>query len=340
MIGTAYGLFRFNPQTEALAHFGPEQGLADERVYALALPTAGNPRTLIGTWSGVYALDSDAHIQRFPLTCDGRAFDPGLIWDMRRDRQGRLWLGTSVGLLRLLDSQSGAVELIDQRQGLSNNVIYGIEFDAADRLWLSSNRGLMRFDANTLQVKLIDVDSGLQGIEFGYALHAHDAQGRLYFGGVGGVNAFNTALADIEIAPPLPLITALELANRPLVPGVAPELAQSIANSSRLIWPYESRDPGFHFSVYSGALADRQRVQYRLLGLDKRWIEAGERRFVSYTNLSPGTYAFELRAREPGSAFSPVHRLELIIEPAFFQRVWFRTAAIALVLLMIYGLMR
>ena len=122
LIGTAYGLFRFNPQTEALAHFGPEQGLADERVYALALPTAGNPRTLIGTWSGVYALDSDAQIRRFPLTCDGRAFDPGLIWDMRRDRQGRLWLGTSVGLLRLLDSQTGAVELIDQRQGLSNNV--------------------------------------------------------------------------------------------------------------------------------------------------------------------------------------------------------------------------
>ncbi len=35
---------------------------------------------------------------------------------------------------------------------------------------------------------------------------------------------------------------------------------------------------------------------YKLDGYDKDWIEAGTQRTATYTNLSPGTYTFHVKA--------------------------------------------
>jgi signal transduction histidine kinase len=74
---------------------------------------------------------------------------------------------------------------------------------------------------------------------------------------------------------------------------------------------------------------DQLRFRYRLVGFDRQWVEAGERRIAFYTNLSPGRYRFEAQSRthtslwgEPGALF------DLRLKPRFFQTWWFRSLGI------------
>ena len=60
-------------------------------------------------------------------------------------------------------------------------------------LWLSTNRGLARFDPRTGIVRAFHRDQGLQGEEFNFGAHYANAQGELFFGGPNGYNAFEPA---------------------------------------------------------------------------------------------------------------------------------------------------
>lgn len=53
------------------------------------------------------------------------------------------------------------------------------------------------------------------------------------------------------------------------------------------------------------------KYKYQLIGCDKDWIKAGTQRTVTYTNLSPGTYTFHVKAcnsdgiwNETGASFT------------------------------------
>ena len=81
------------------------------------------------------------------------------------------WLGTQGGGLNLLTAASRAAgeftfQHFTMRDGLPSNVIYGIQEDAQGYLWLSTNRGLAKFDPQSYRVLNYDSSHGLQGNEF------------------------------------------------------------------------------------------------------------------------------------------------------------------------------
>jgi hypothetical protein len=63
---------------------------------------------------------------------------------------------------------------------------------------------------------------------------------------------------------------------------------------------------------------------YRMLGLDKEWISAGDRNFVSYSNLKPGKYLFQVKAQNSDGIWSNESReLGIKINPPFWMEWWF-----------------
>ena len=60
-----------------------------------------------------------------------------------------------------------------------------------NRIWLSTNLGIFRFDLETFEVKNFDMNDGLQSNEFNGGAYHRGANGRLYFGGVYGLNVID-----------------------------------------------------------------------------------------------------------------------------------------------------
>lgn len=56
----------------------------------------------------------------------------------------------------------------------------------------------------------------------------------------------------------------------------------------------------FRYAAPEFLRAEEVRLQYRLEGYDADWRDGGQRRQASYTNLSPGTYAFRYERGSEG----------------------------------------
>ena len=74
------------------------------------------------------------------------------------------------------------------------------------------------------------------------------------------------------------------------------------------------------------------RFEHRLGGFDRDWIDAGTRRYASYTSLPPGTYLLEVRTRTPeGAHGAPSAPRTIVREPWFWQTKTFLAALLATV---------
>ncbi|HEY3385941.1 MAG TPA: two-component regulator propeller domain-containing protein, partial [Saprospiraceae bacterium] len=102
-----------------------------------------------------------------------------------------LWIGTDGGGLNKLNISTGTFKHYNTSNGIPNNVIYAVQSDAHNNLWLSTNLGLCRFDPGSEEVWSFTIEDGLPGNEFNRMEYGKGSDGRLYFAGVEGVISFD-----------------------------------------------------------------------------------------------------------------------------------------------------
>ncbi len=100
---------------------------------------------------------------------------------------GTIWIGTRGGGLSRYDSPSGLCETFTESEGLINNVVYGILPDSFGYLWLSTNRGLTRFNPrNHTFSSFLHMNTQLN-TEFNTGAYLTLSSGELAFGSVEGL---------------------------------------------------------------------------------------------------------------------------------------------------------
>ncbi|MBK7379010.1 MAG: hypothetical protein IPJ03_08390 [Ignavibacteriales bacterium] len=119
------------------------------------------------------------------------------------DKNGTLWLGTFGGGLNKFTPpkmKNDAVNFIHYRQsqGLANDVVRGILQDENGFLWIGTSNGLSKFNPQNNTFLNFDISDGLQTVKFEDVHFKSKREGKLYFGGICGVLAFNPAEIDIN----------------------------------------------------------------------------------------------------------------------------------------------
>ena len=142
----------------------------------------------------------------------------------------QLWIGTDGGGAAVLDPDAeGARCRTLQELGLPrlpNGVVYGIVTDAAGRIYLPTNRGVVRLTlaatpAET-EVELLTVEHGLPASQASRGAAVVDERGRIWVGTVGGAAALDPAREPRDRSPKRIVLeaTVAELAPRPVADGV------------------------------------------------------------------------------------------------------------------------
>lgn len=82
---------------------------------------------------------------------------------------------------------------------------------------------------------------------------------------------------------------------------------------------------------------DNLSYSYRLEGIDDNWVKAGNRRYVTYTNLAPGTYTFQVYC-ENGEGMQSQHitSIRIVLASPIWQKGWFYGLIILLIAGIIY----
>lgn len=263
---------------------------------------------------------------------DPRSLGSDTVWCIREGRTGDFWVGTGGGGLALFDRPTGRCRSFRQADGLPNDVVYGILEDAAGSLWLSTNKGLCRFDPVRRTFRTYDDADGLPSDEFNQAAFHLTPRGEMIFGGIAGLVSFRPEeIRDNPAVPPV-VITGLRKFNREV------DLGGEVSEMREIVLAPEDTVFSLEYAALNFTHPEKTLYAYRMEGFDRDWIPAGNARSATYTNLDPGDYVFRVR----GSNDDGVWNLEgasirVVIRPPYWKTWWFRVLAAFGVLLLTAG---
>jgi len=353
-IGTQNGLNLFDAKTETFTQFKhsdiDQNSISNNFVYSLILEDS---KGII--WIGTYGGGLNSYNKKtkkftnYQFSTDSKnGISDNVAFSMIEEKDGIFWIGTNNKLNRF-DSKTGNFEHFGTEQGLPNNVIYGILKDENDHLWLSTNKGICKFSVKNNSCENFDIHDGLQSNEFNGGAFHQGKSGTFYFGGVYGLNYINPSKKYKQDVQHEVAITKLEIHGQPV--EVSSELSntnkifyskendtyaysKNIAYTDSIELDYEHRFISFEFSTLSNLSPDKINYAYRLKGLEKKWVYSNKRNFASYSNLSPGTYTFQVIVQYPNGKWSKQSKdVTILIHPPFFLTWWFILLEIILGLL-------
>lgn len=322
-------LVKVNNQTKYTERYflpGIRQGINGR---LLCLEQDGFGRIWMATHFGLYCFDPEKkNWQSFKHDPgDSSSISYNLVYTVCADLKEPkriLWVGTAGGGLNKLDMETGKFKRYLVKNGLANNVIYGILTDEEGSIWMSTNFGLSRLDPSTERFRNYDEHDGLQGKEFNHRAYLKASDNSLYFGGVHGFNNFHPTSISFNPVAPKVVITDLRIRNKSIDPDRL-EKKGSVYLNDRITLPYEEKMITLAFAALDFSAPSKNQYQYIMEGFDDDWIQAGPVTSATYTNLDPGQYTFRVKGSNKDGIWSEEEaRLIIKILPPWYEAIWFR----------------
>jgi signal transduction histidine kinase/ligand-binding sensor domain-containing protein len=327
-VGTGEGgVQRLDTDGRVLARFVHDAedpaSLSDNYVTTLFEDSRG--KLWVGTRSGgLNSLDPrTGRIARHqPGAGDTGTISHHYVTSIVEDSSGTLWVGTGGGgLNRVGRLEGGGLHFtrFTEAGGLIDDDVMGIQEDDDGSLWISTKRGLTRFDPKTGSFANLNVADGLPSGEFEPATVAR-SDSILYFGTVKGLVAIPAGTTFPSPSASPTVITSIRTSSEEL------GAARPVWDLGRLKIPW-GEWLSLRFAVLDYSADRRHRYQYRLGGVDEDWIDLGSSREITFTDLDPGSYDFNVRGRNSQGVWSTAEpTLQLDVVPPFWMTTWFRAA--------------
>ncbi len=246
--------------------------------------------------------------------------------------QGEVWLASEDNGVGRIDRQilrNGISQKYTRSSGLISDLIQQMAFGPNGRLWLLSNLGISAFDVATESVQNYAWDRGIPYAQQMIPL-SNSMVALALPTGLGIFDAGKTQPAQII---PQPYISRIN--NRG-------ELVYKGRNEADLkSLRFERAGTAYcNFEFSALGFSNPKQFAYRMVELGEEWIETTEQRSASYSNVSPGTYHFELKCRLVDGEWSEVKSLEIVVPPHWWQTWWFQMGVAAVLLLLAYSVYR
>lgn len=208
---------------------------------------------------------------------------------MIRGDSSSIWIGTGYGLNRLFP-EGGNPRIMEYTTatGLANNTIHGILKDENQNIWASTSRGISYIDMVTGKITNYTSLDGLQNDEFSDGAVFKDKSGRLYFGGVSGLNCFDSDKIRLRDHVATLNLDYLKINNT--IRNIHERINNSVLNLS-----YDEPYVTLGFSVYEFINNENCEFAYRIIGYADDWIYNGNTSNIVLTKLPPGEYVLEVK---------------------------------------------
>ena len=347
-VGTKYGFSRFDKRNKTFTDFPyPVTQTNEPYTFLQRIYKDASGIFWLGTLQGLLRFDPDNQTwKRFANDpSETASLGNNIVFTICPDPfspDKYLWIGTNGGGLNRFDISTEKFLRYTERNGLPNNVVYGILTDDDKNLWLSTNKGLSRFNTATKAFKNFGSRDGLQGDEFNRNAYCKSNDGILYFGGVNGFNFFNPRdLVNNDVVPNV-LITDFKLSNQSVsINSKESPLTQPSYLTSDVTLPYSEQMITLVFASTDFTASGKNQYRYKLEGFNNAWIEAGNHNTATFTNLDPGSYTFKVQGSNSDGIWNQTGAsLNLIVLPPWYMTWWFRAALVVMIGGMIYGVYR
>lgn len=322
----------------------------------------------IGTENGLFLYDCDKKKKKEvklkqTVNC---------VFDIAEDNEGNLWIATSLGLLKLnyannkqhiqhfptnkhtytaqtvLAAKDGTVyvgyqnglgivahgettvkQVFTTMDGLGSNWINCLLENKQGYIWIGTNSGFSCYDKSINQFYNYYASGSSRSVAlWGDMLCWGGNKHLLFFSPQQAINTFKANTKNPII------ITGIEVNNKPLIPG-KPVNGQMVLTKTAEYTDYISlshKNRDFALSFSNSPYPTAQKYVYRLIPYQNEWIECNSKEKISYANLLPGNYTFQIKNQKAVKE-EDITSLKINIQPHWTQTWMFRL----FVLLVIIG---
>lgn len=243
------------------------------------------------------------------------------------DSHNRLWIGTVGGGLALYDYESDSFRNFTEEEGLSNNIVMGILEGDDGRIWVSTQNGISIINPENYSIFVLTPDDGIGGWEFN-AGYEKDYNGNMIFGGVHGITSIPSKHEEGDVDAPRVYITDVTLFQESI------DENQLFFNDFSLEFKYNESHIGFNVVALDYDSPEKVNFLYKLEGFDEKWINNGNRNYISYSLLAPGEYELKVIAETSKSIKSePVSIKIKVLRPWYKHNMAYALYVVLLIIL-------
>lgn len=236
------------------------------------------------------------------------------------------WIGTIGGGLDRLSLQPNntyTIKSYTDKIGIFNDV-ESLEIDDSGNIWMGGN-GLECLNPVTEKLIRYDKNDGLQGNSFKVGSSCKGADGRLYFGGINGLNYFYPNQIKTNTIAAKPILTDIFINNQVPKYGNSDSsdnmIPQTIGFSKTITLNYLQNNFVVSFSSMHYANPLKCRYRYKLVGFNKDWMYTdGKNPTAAYNNLDYGSYQFIMEATNNDGLWSKDRaEIKIIVTPPWWK---------------------
>jgi ligand-binding sensor domain-containing protein/class 3 adenylate cyclase/predicted metal-dependent HD superfamily phosphohydrolase len=233
------------------------------------------------------------------------------------------WLGTMGGGMVKWDIEKKQGKLFNKKNGLPNNVVYGI-LKEGDFLWLSTNKGLCKFNTNTEKITNFTEQEGLMSNEFNQGAFFKSKKGIFYFGSIYGYNYFDPKNLVLKEKNVDVRFTKIKLDKNWLKPGENKVLPKSIASTNYISLSYRKRSITLKFMPLDLSNPELISYKYVLKGDEEGEVLIGNTNQIHLNSIQPGDYQLKVYAKLGNGNWSKhPATLSINVQTPYWRTIWF-----------------
>ncbi len=297
----------------------------------------------LSTTTGLHFFNSESgQLTHATLTDGSLPLKNEWIYTMVKHSNNRYWIGTQkLGLMLIeLNNNASIKQLIhiDERiANMNDRGVYSIFPVSQTLLWFNGVKNMYEYNIEKKELKNFGSEAFSPENHFHESTQFIDSEGYIYSGSSRGANRFKIeGFKRVEeerwkIHPKL-VFTEVESnsyyissAKRENLSGENNNAKQPLAidkplfKTSKITLPYDQNMITVRFAALNYAVSQNSKYAYRLVGINEQWIDLKERREVTLTNLTSGSYRIEVKATAGRSAWNNNHGImNFEIETAFW----------------------
>ncbi len=315
-IGTSNGIYKVRLHDKGIAdHYTVENNLVR------CISKDNLNRLWIGTFGGGLGV-FDEHFQCVKLFNVTSLFPSNTINTVYMDSQNRMWIGTGEGLVCFPSSQSWDYKVYRSEEGLSNVHIRAITEDNHGNIWVSTNKGISCYIAVKNSFYNYGRWDGVPIVGFMSGSVTHDYDGNIYFGSLNGLCRFNPEMVLAKREAPSAIMTGLRIFV-PISERKSEEKMIELHGCPAVRLSYMQNNFSVTFNIQNYALADQVEYAYMLKGLEKSWYTVTDPNNVTFRNIPPGNYCFQVKTRIRNQEWADeIASLDIRIDPPVWLTWW------------------
>lgn len=269
---------------------------------------------LSSTNHGLSVLDTNFNLKVTLNYKDEELIEPfSFISYYKKDRE--TYLGTNSGIIKKYNGKTLSL-FFDAGKNIE---ITGILQDNEGRFWIGSTNGIYLLHENsTTSYTYFGKNEGFNSYQFFHQSTYKDADGILYFGGSNGLNFFDPKDVAYPKERLKTIISDVLVFNKNAV------FDSIVSYKNNLVFRHDQNFITLHYNNLGFEKKGSVFYKYRLKGLSDQWVTVHDQNAVTYTNLSPGNYEFEVvSANDYGDWNTTPATIGIIVTPPFWQTWWF-----------------